>query len=329
MPSLNKSKAALRGFLEQKAVAIRKLGRDTSVTILAGRRKVKAILLIFDNSQHFRRQREQRIGLENLMVIGISATYIEHMVDASACDALDKRRRISLNLRKDVTIQQILEMIDKPHLRKIGILQWIQALSTYIPEASIYKAEISLRYRTRAAKYQVPLQKSKIHPLATSGKNEALIPELKDALLDFLNQLGHDEKSYDSRLWFAGGDGMSYNNMLLVKKYLQNHTESAFQSFELLCPVLQVWHTMWTDLCRIFETHWGTPLNNNFATLGNSAKKIGRAPPPNLKKVDYYPSAELLALVHDMRMLDCWRLVTKYSLQTMFTYFHLKTPLQM
>jgi hypothetical protein len=93
--------------------------------------------------------------------------------------------------------------------------------------------------------------------------------------------------------------------MGLLKKYLQNHTD-AFQSFEILRPILQLWHLMWTDLCRIFETHWGAPLNDNPATLGHSAKKIGRAPPANLKKVDYYPSVQLLNLVHDMRMLDCW-----------------------
>ncbi|KAJ7864497.1 hypothetical protein B0H14DRAFT_3603688 [Mycena olivaceomarginata] len=146
-----------------------------------------------------------------------------------------------------------------------------------------------------------------MNPLAHSGKNEALIPELKDALLDFLRQLGQKEDDFDFRLWFLGGDGMSFNNAHLVKKYMQNHTESAFQSFELMIPALQVWHTLWTNLCRIFVAHWGEPLNDNPSTLGNSAKKIGRPAPGNLKKVDYYPAAELLALVHDMRMLDCWR----------------------
>jgi hypothetical protein len=63
---------------------------------------------------------------------------------------------------------------------------------------------------------------------------------------------------------------------------------------------------MWTDLSRICETHWGEALDNNPATIGWSAKKIGRAPPANLKKVDYYPTAQLLSLVHDTQMLDAW-----------------------
>jgi hypothetical protein len=78
-------------------------------------------------------------------------------------------------------------------------------------------------------------------------------------------------------------------------KYLQNHTDP-FQSFEQLQPILQLWHLMWTVLCRICETHWGAPPNNNPATLGYSAKKIGWAPALNLKKVGYYPKAQLLSL---------------------------------
>jgi hypothetical protein len=136
-------------------------------------------------------------------------------------------------------------------------------------------------------------------------QNKASITELKDAFLDFSEQLGQKQGDCDPRLFLAGGDGMSYSNMLLLQKYLQNHTD-AFESFELLRPVLQLWYTCWTDLCRISDTHWGAPLNDNPATLGHSAKKIGCSPPANLKKVDYYPTAQLLSLVHDMRMLDYW-----------------------
>ncbi|KAJ6503101.1 hypothetical protein DFH09DRAFT_1440647, partial [Mycena vulgaris] len=320
MPSVGTIKSVMKGFSNQKALKIRSMGRDTAIVEVNGAQMVKATIIIFDNSQHFRRQRERRIGRENVMVIGISATFIQFLVDCTALDPADKRFRISLNLRRTITVGQILQMIDFPHLRNVGVLQFIQALATYIPEAAIYKPEISLRYKTRCRKRQVPLAKSDIHTLASSGKNEAYIPELKDALLDFLNQLGQTEKDFDNRLWFGGGDGMSYNNMLLVQKYLRNHTESPFQSFELMRPVLQVWHTMWTDICRIHETHWGSPLNENPATLGNSAKKIGRPAPSNLKKVDYYPAADLLALVHDTRMLDCWRIHLKCDdIHTHFT----------
>jgi hypothetical protein len=239
------------------------------------------------------------------MIIGIACTYWDFLVDLAALDVLDKRFRIIHSSRSQITVDDLLSMIDQPHIKRVGVLQFLESLVNYIPEASTYKNDISIRYRTRVAKLQAEIVATPISPLATSGKNEASIGELKEAFLDFFEQIGLTEGDYDFRLLFGGGDGMSYNNMLLLKKYLQHH-DDAFQSFEILRPILQLWHTMWTDLCRIFETHWGAPLNDNPATLGYSAKKIGRAPPANLKKVDYYPSVQLLTLVHDMRMLDCW-----------------------
>ena len=72
-------------------------------------------------------------------------------------------------------------------------------------------------------------------------------------------------------------------------------------------PMLEWWHTEWTDLSRIFEAHWGVPLSNDLSTLEHSAAKIGRKKPSNLKRVGFYTSRDLAYLVLDARMLDCWR----------------------
>jgi hypothetical protein len=272
--ALNTIKKALKGFSDQKAITIRAHGRDTEVYTKNGRETTCAVMLIFDNVQHFLKQRDLRIGRENSMMIGIAATYVELETQAAACDIMDKHRRIAQNRRKDLTVDELLGLIDQPHLKIIGVLQWLDALTKNIPQLAVYKSEVSLRYRTRAAKLQLPIEKSKIHPLATSGKNEANIGDLKDGFVDFLEQLGHQDGDYDNRLWFADGDGMSYKNMLTLKKYLQTHPD-AFQRFELIQPVLQVWHTQWTNLSRIYETHLGEPLNNNPATIAWSSKKIG------------------------------------------------------
>ncbi|KAF8147032.1 hypothetical protein K438DRAFT_1989998 [Mycena galopus ATCC 62051] len=302
MPAVNTIKASLKGFSQQKAVVIRTRGRDITVTTHPdGRLTKKAKVLIFDNVQHFRRQRDLRIGRENSMIIGIAGSFFEIEVDAAALDVLDKRKRILTSRRPHITVDDLLNMLDQPHLKQIGILQYLEALTNYIPDAAVYKAEIYSRYRG-LAKLQAVVQKMKVHTLAMSGKNEASIAELKDAFLDSLEQMGSTEGDYDSQLWFGGGNGMSFNNMHIVKKYLQNHTDP-FQSFELLRPVLKVWHLTWTDL----------------STSGYSAKKIGHAPPPNLKKVDYYRTAQFIALVHDIRMPDCWSI--HFDTNDIFDYF--------
>jgi DNA polymerase III delta prime subunit len=159
MPSINTVKALLKCFSDQKAVVIRTRGRDTSVKRINDRVMTKVILLIFDNVQHFMKQRDLRIGRENSMIIGIVATYVELEVQAAALDVVDKRRRIAQNLRMELTIDKLLSLIDQDHIRRIGRLQWVEALTRNVPQLSVYKAEVSLRYRTSAAKLRVPVKK--------------------------------------------------------------------------------------------------------------------------------------------------------------------------
>lgn len=71
--------------------------------------------------------------------------------------------------------------------------------------------------------------------------------------------------------------------------------------------LLEWWHTEWTDLSWIFESHWGDLSAQDPSSLGHSAAKIGRKKPSNLKKVDFYTSSDLAFLVLDVHMLDCWR----------------------
>ncbi|KAF4596165.1 hypothetical protein EYR40_008153 [Pleurotus pulmonarius] len=320
MPSPNTLKTALRLFSDEKAIIIRSLGQDTETyqDDATGEEYIYVNKLLFDNVQHFFKQRDLRIGRENSMIIGTAATLIRLKAHPLACDPQERQRMIKLNQRENFTMDKLLKLIDFPHLRNIGILQWLGALVKYIPELSHLQDDVALRYRTRCSKLPMAPEKTDIRPLASSGKNEAVISELKDAFIDFLAQLGQEEGDYKDRVWLAGGDGMSFNNMHLLKKHLQAH-EDPFQSFRYMEPVLELWHGMWTDLSRLLGTHWGKLLDNNPATLAHSARKIGREPPGNMKKPDYYPTVELVNLVHDMRMLDCWRL--HFETSDIFTHF--------
>ena len=107
MPVITTIKSTLKAFFDQKAITIRTCARDTSVTVTDGHKTTKMISLIFDNVQHFHKQRDLWIGQDNSMIIGIAATYIQLEVQAAACDVLDKWRHITMNLRKDLSINQI------------------------------------------------------------------------------------------------------------------------------------------------------------------------------------------------------------------------------
>jgi len=86
MPVINTVKSVLKGFLDQKSVAICVHRCDTSTKTVNGCVMTPAILLIFDNVQHFMKQWDLCMGRENSMIIGITATYIELEVRTAALD---------------------------------------------------------------------------------------------------------------------------------------------------------------------------------------------------------------------------------------------------
>ena len=64
--------------------------------------------------------------------------------------------------------------------------------------------------------------------------------QLKDALLDFLGQMGQHDHDYLCKLVLAGRDGLTFEKLLQLKRYLQFH-DDAFQSLELLVLILELW----------------------------------------------------------------------------------------
>ena len=288
---------ALRGLAGYSRQLIQDHGHDN----------LKMGFVQLDNVQNYHRKRDQRMGSMNKMNIGIAATYCElEETDITAFDLMDKRLRIAENRRASLTVEQLASFLDQKHLNTVFPLHWLRILTHYILELSPEKSKVSELFRQHATKLQVPVKATKVHPLASSGKNETVTSELKDALVDFLGQMGQTEQDNTGQIILAGGDGLTYQKMIDLKRYLQFHRDP-FQSLEVLEPILSPWHTEWTDLSRIFEVHWDSLMSTDPSSLGHSAAQIGRPAPSSLKKVDYYPSAELMYLVLDVRILDCWR----------------------
>ncbi|KAJ7691824.1 hypothetical protein B0H17DRAFT_1200940 [Mycena rosella] len=307
MPSYSKIYRSLEGLSTEEAL----------VTLNHGRDPTKAGILLFDNVQNLARIRDLRIGRENHMNVGMSGLWVEasDSTDVAVFDLNDKQRFIANSQRADLTVDTLLGFLDQEEANATGYLEWMEVLVRCTKPLNHYMAEVSARYRA-TAKLVIPLQKFVVHPLAASGKKQTIPSEFKDGLLDFLAQVGQLPADYILRKLIIGGDGLSYAMVLQLQAYLQFHKDP-FKSFEILEPQLQVWHTKWTDLIRIFQTHWGrvSGKSTNPASLGHSAGKIGRAAPSNMKKVEFYPGSQLVHLVLDARMLDCWRFIASGNRQ--------------
>ncbi|KAJ7754624.1 hypothetical protein DFH07DRAFT_743698, partial [Mycena maculata] len=279
-------------------------------------------LLLFDNVQNLARVRDLRMGQENHMNVGMSALWVEawSTIRVDVFDLEDKRSYIAKNKRATLTVDQLFSFLDQEDADTTGYLQWLEALVRCIKPLNPQIPVVKARFRA-TAKLVVPAnEKSLVHPLGPSGKKETISGELKSGLFDFFAQAGQVPTEYLSRKLPVGGDGLSYAMLLQLQAYLQFHKDP-FQSLEIVEPQLQVWHTKWTDLIRIFQTHWGRTSGKSTtpASLGHSAAKIGRAAPSNMKKVELYPGSQLLYLVLDARRLDCWSLLLKTD--DIFAYF--------
>lgn len=284
---------------------------EAKVTLAHGSNTTTLGVIRLDNVQNYLFQRDNAVGRENRLNIGLAATYYE--VDLGDIDikifSLDAKREVKARgLRQKLDVQSLLGFIDNQHLESVFSLHWILVLVQRIPELSHLLSDVELLFRTRVAKQRLRLSQSKIHPLASSSRSETVLTEFKEALEDFFAQTGQTHESFKRYLFPIGGDGLTYEKMIQLQEYLQLH-ESEFDSFEFMQPLLEWWHTEWTNLSRLCEFHWGSdgPEALDPSTLGHSAAKIGWKKPPNLKKVDFYTTADLVDTVLDGRMLDCWR----------------------
>ncbi|KAH9908260.1 uncharacterized protein BXZ73DRAFT_84309 [Epithele typhae] len=276
-----------------------------------GARPETAVCIITENVQNYLRQRDACVGRVSGISIGMAATFVEMPhVSPSALDFDDKQRRLDENLRASVTVTQLLKLIDQDHLRTVGTLGLLRTLVDYIPEL----ARLSPRRKEDPAGPHA----SPVHPLGSCAKNETITSELKDALIDFLDQTGQDNTKPKRRVTFVVGDGLTFDRTIQLKNYLRFH-DNDFESFRTIEPVLAPWHTAWTDLSRIVSTHWDNLVTKDPSKLGYSAAKLHRRPPSNLKKPDFNQALEIVETTHDAHILDCFRVY--YSCDDIFTHF--------
>ena len=305
VPSYSTIVSDLSKLADRAEERLRTIGQDPT----------EALIWVGDNVQTGNKKREVRFGRHSTMEVGTAATAIvaRDFVPALHDTASHiKPIQEEFDARKNFGVETLRSLLDYRHIRVVGSLQLVRVLVSYVPQLNPLKKDITTRYKRDAAKLPPPENwKTELYPLGTANKNEANTGELKDAVVDFLEQMGMDEESVQERPQkriFFGGDGLTYEKLLQMKKFLQLHS-TEYQRLDIVQPFLQLWHTEWHDLCRIYETHLGEAGNKDPSTLGYNSNVIGQPIPANPKKVDYYPAAHTTYTILDGRILDCWRFV--------------------
>ena len=276
-----------------------------------GRDPKQGLDLTFANVQTYTKLWEARIGRESAMKVGMAGTAVKLVdFDPQAVELWRRRQLINEGKAKkmSLTADDLIGLLNRPHNRTVGALHWLQTLTTYIPQLQSYKRGVQALFRTApAARMRLDeggVHKAAVHPLATSAKNETSSKDLRDGLVDFLEQLGQTPEDHCSRIILVGGDRLTFEHLGRLKQTMQ-FQDGPFKNFEIIQPYLQLWHIEWTDLSRLFVANFGDSGTHDPSAIGHSSAKINFKRPANLAKVDHYPHSQHLYRVLDARILDC------------------------
>ncbi|KDR64811.1 hypothetical protein GALMADRAFT_1353873, partial [Galerina marginata CBS 339.88] len=288
--------------------ALREMSRTKRQELKQAVEDGKHHISVSDNIQTYSKERDRRIGRENKMITGLAATAIEmEDYDPAAFD-LDKliERQVRQE-RKELNIFVLLKELDNGHLERVSISHFLRPLIRFVPKFSIYQKDLNQYAEEFLQKNPIPKTRhSKITPLATNSADEMHIQGLKEGILDFKStQMGVNSQNLKNTASVWSGDGKTFNMFLLAKKLLAAEPDN-FDSLRWLVPLLELWHTKWTDLSRVVRTHWGS--RDDPSSLASIAQLAECPTPSDMRKVDFYDGSHLVNLALDAHILNCWEL---------------------
>ncbi|KAF8547746.1 hypothetical protein OG21DRAFT_1489955 [Imleria badia] len=115
------------------------------------------------------------------MNVGLAAMFIKlEDVDPAAFDLEARRKKLAENKRESLSVTQLLQFINQEHTHTVLTFQWLNTLVRYVPQLSQLKSRVSELYRTRAAKFQLPIHPSKVGCYQTTHVPRLPLPMTHD-----------------------------------------------------------------------------------------------------------------------------------------------------
>ncbi|KAF7358795.1 hypothetical protein MSAN_01218800 [Mycena sanguinolenta] len=206
--------------------------------------------IVLDNVQQYCRQRDHRIGREDVLKFGTAATAIL-LEDCApgAFDLQDYPNRVMQQDRRQLSAESLRDDVDWLYIHELMALHWVCILVKFVPQLEHLQKDISALFKSeQMTKFRLRPHQSVMQSLGTNAEWETETQGMMRAILDFMKQMGLDEKALENLIFMARGDGASVAAMWRIKKYLSAHP-SHYKAFRnLLPPGPEIWHTRWTQL---------------------------------------------------------------------------------
>ncbi|KAJ6550402.1 hypothetical protein DFH09DRAFT_1501362 [Mycena vulgaris] len=281
---------------------------------------------VLDNVQEWCRQRDLRLGRQDVLKVGCAATAL--LLEDCAPGAFnlqDHLDRVMKQERKNMTTESLYDDIDWDYIHDLTALHWVRILVTFTPRLAHLRKEVAAAFDSaKMTKHRLRRNRRTIaQPLMTNAEKEVETPGMMRAMLDFEGQMGLDEKAMEGLIITPRGDGASIAAMWRIKRYLAAHPNHYKAFRNRVPPGPEIWHTRWTNLNAISSNCYGPATSMDPASLSKSATAAGAKRPSDLKKVDFFPTSRSMTLFYEARILNIWRIF--FGANDIITYFEIGT----
>ncbi|KAL1660419.1 hypothetical protein GGF50DRAFT_118975 [Schizophyllum commune] len=265
-------------------------------------------LIVYDNVNKMKRAWQPTAAHRDEMLCGTAATLIE--LEDTTPEAFELEpllKNIKDDARAKLSAMMLIDDLDYAHLHGIGaghiLRQWVQL----VPSLSRFSRDVEKLFAEAYAKRRLRLRKSKVHPLQTSGINEATTLGTAQVLRNLLLEQLAMVSGWFNWVMIVGGDLLTAIRLHKLKIYTAK-AGTPFDRHEWLTPIAQLWHLKWNWQKCIFRLHWVEATGRNVFGLHADCNKLKRTS-FNAKTCDFYPAHAILQDRFSAMALEILRLI--------------------
>ncbi|KAJ7766471.1 hypothetical protein DFH07DRAFT_769737 [Mycena maculata] len=161
-----------------------KLRKDVAEGVASGEMRWQYVL---DNVQEWCRQRDLRLGRQDVLKVGCATTAILLKDCAPGAFVLqDHLDRVMKQECRDMTTESLWDDIDWDYIHELTALHWVHILVTFIPQLAHLRKEVEAALNSpRMTKLRLHYRKSVFQCLGINGEREVETPGMMRSVLDF------------------------------------------------------------------------------------------------------------------------------------------------
>ncbi|KAK6992066.1 hypothetical protein R3P38DRAFT_3227090 [Favolaschia claudopus] len=203
---------------------------------------------------------QHTLGHKDELKSGTAATVIElEDVPPGALLSEPFAQNIAEKARSKLTVKQLYDDIDWPHVRGIGAASILRIWLKYVPSLSPHRAAVEELFTVKHNKHRLRLRKSKIHTLRATNINESTTVGAASVLRNLLAQLFITPVSLVNWMFMLCGDQLTIDRIRKIIRYTAK-CDTPHEQHKWALPIIQLWHMKWAWQKAIFRLHWHSDL---------------------------------------------------------------------